>query len=179
MIRLFVALDLPSEIKIILHRLCSDLAGARWVPVDQLHLTVRFIGEVDSDLFREIQDTLHTVKVKPITLTFQGIGFFPSLKRARILWIGVKKNDQLIQLHNEVESAVTNLGLEPENKKFVPHITLARLKSTSFSSASRFLVSNSPFSSSPFPVQCFSLYSSILTSKGAIHQQEGRYLFHS
>lgn len=180
MIRLFVALDLPEEIKKTLRHSCPDLPGGRWVPDTQIHLTIRFIGGVDNNLFHGIHEKLNTIRAKPITMALNEFGFFPSRKRARVLWVGIEKNTSLTELHTRVESALTSLGLEPENRKFVPHITLARFKKPpSFSGSSQFTDSESLLSTPPFTIQHFSLYSSVLSSTGAVHQEEGRYSFHS
>ena len=176
MIRLFIALDLPGGIKKKLHSSYSDLPGARWVKDNQHHLTIRFIGEVDSGFFHDIHASLKTIKVKPITMSLYEIGFFPSQKRARVLWVGIEKNSQLIQLHTQVESMLTSLGLEPEGRKFTPHITLARFKNPPpLSNSDQFMASSDLPGISPFTVQHFSLYSSVLSSRGAVHQEEGHY----
>jgi len=175
MIRLFVAIDFPEEIKEMLARLCYGLPGARWVSENQLHLTLRFVGEVDEGVFQDIRDSLADIKTDSLTLVLQGTGFFPPRKKPRVIWVGLKKNDRLIRLRNRVERKLTTLGLEPESRKFSPHITLARLKNTPVSKVSQFMSSNNLFSTPPFPVREFHLYSSFLTAKGAIHQREASY----
>ncbi|MCF8056699.1 MAG: RNA 2',3'-cyclic phosphodiesterase [Desulfocapsa sp.] len=179
MIRLFIALDLPGEIKKTLRLSCPDLPGARWVPNNQTHLTIRFIGSVDKTLFHDIHETLKAIKAKPITMTLNEIGFFPSRKRARVLWVGIEKNSRLIQLHNQVESVLTSLALEQEKRKFVPHITLARFKKVpSIPNSGQFMANETLLSTPPFIIHHFSLYSSVLSSTGAVHQEEGRYPLH-
>ena len=175
MIRLFVAIDFPEEIKEMLSRLCFGLPGARWVSEDQLHLTLRFIGEVDGGIFQDIRDGLGDIKADPLTLVLKGTGFFPPRKKPRVLWVGLQKNDLLVTLRNRIEGKLTALGLEPETRKFSPHITLARLKNTPVSKVTRFLSSNNLFATPPFPVREFYLYSSFLTGKGAIHRREASY----
>ena len=175
MIRLFVAIDFPEEIKEMLGRLCYGLPGARWVSENQLHLTLRLIGEVDGGMFRDVRDSLADIKADPLTLVLQGTGFFPPRKKPRVLWVGLEKNELLIRLRNSVERKLTTLGLKPESRKFSPHITLARLKNTPDSKVSQFMSSNNLFNTPPFPVREFHLYSSFLTPKGAIHQREASY----
>ncbi len=175
MIRLFIAIDFPEEIKEMLGHLCYGLPGARWVSENQLHLTLRFIGEVDEGMFQDIRDDLACIKTDPLTLVLKGTGFFPPRKKPRIIWVGLKKNDRLIRLRNRLERKLITLGLEPESRKFSPHITLARLKNTPVSKVSQFMSSNNLFRTPPFPILEFHLYSSFLSAKGAIHQREASY----
>ena len=167
--RLFVAVDLPEQIKDRLAQICCGLPGARWVKPEQLHLTLRFIGDTDSTTFREVQEALHGVSCKPFSLQLDGVGFFPPRGKPRVVWVGISKSEKLVQLRNRVESVLVKTGLEPEGRKFAPHITLARLKNTPSSKVASFLSHNSLFMSEEFPVHDFFLYSSVLNSKGAKH----------
>jgi len=176
MYRLFVAIDLPLSERAKLAGMFFGIPGARWVPEDQLHLTLRFIGEVDGGVFRDIKETLADIKVAPFTMQLKGFGCFPPRKQPHVLWVGVDKNDQLMHLRNRVEAAVVKAGIPPEQRKFSPHITLARLKDTPLSKLTNFLSGNGLFASEPFTVNEFVLYSSVLSPKGAIHQVEAEYV---
>ena len=179
MIRLFVAIDLPDTIKQTLHRCRPHISGGRWVKDEQLHLTIRFIGEVHDDLLHDIRVALQSVDLKPFPLKLQGTGFFPSRRKPRVLWVGIEESSRLKTLHNRIESALVTIGIEPDNRRFVPHITLARFKSPpSAADTDRFLDSNSGEGIPPFTVRHFSLYSSKLNSTGAVHREEGRYPLH-
>jgi len=167
--RLFVAIDLPAQTKKELGAICFGLPGARWVPEDQLHLTLRFIGEVDGGLCKDIQELLATVTMEPFTIRLQGVGHFPPRKRPRVLWVGIEANDVLMRLRGRIESILVRSGLEPEGRKYSPHITIARLQDTPLVKAGNFLAANGLFATTPFTVQDFLLYSSKLTPKGAIH----------
>ncbi len=175
MSRLFIALDLPEQIKNEIKRICFGLPGVRWVAIDQLHLTMRFIGEVDDSMFYNIRAGLSRVKFPELTLTLKGCGFFPPRKKPRVLWIGISVNDEIFQLRHKIEKIVRETGLEPERRKFSPHITLARLQSPSLKKVQNFLAANSMYRSQPFIVDHFSLYSSFLTPRGAIHTLEADY----
>ena len=175
MYRLFVAIDLPENVKQELSGLCFGIPGARWVPEEQIHLTLRFIGEVDGGVFRDIQEALGDIRTDPFEIWVKGVGFFPPRKTPRVIWVGVEPHDKVIVLRNRVESTLVRLGLEPERRKFSPHITLARLRDTSLSKVTRFLAGHNLFATEAFPVHEFVLYSSTLTPKGAIHQQEAIY----
>ncbi len=173
--RLFVAIDLPESVKERLALLCCGLPGARWVDPDQIHLTLRFIGEVDGGLFRDIRDVLATTEGECFSLQLSGIGFFPPRGKPRVIWAGLQRNESLLKLRNRMESRLVDLGLEPEGRKFSPHITLARLKNTPTIKIVRFLEAHSQFRSNPFIVENFHLYSSILGRKGAVHRIEVSY----
>lgn len=174
--RLFVAIDLPELIKDHLFQLCSGLPGARWVVPEQLHLTLRFIGEVDGGLFRDILELLAEVQAESFSLQLSGVGFFPPRGKPRVVWVGLQKNEPLRKLRSRIESRLVAFGLEPEGRKFSPHISLARLKNTSTVKVGRYLENHSLFSSVPFPVENFHLYSSVLGRRGAVHRIEATYL---
>lgn len=173
--RLFVAIDLPEAVVGDLAHFCCGMPGARWVAPEQLHLTLRFIGEVDGGLFREIREALNAVDGGAFDLRVKGFGYFPPRKAPRVLWAGVEPAEGVTALRNRIEKAVVRLGLEPEPRKFSPHITLARLDGTPVGKVTQFLAGNSLYSSPTFTVSEFHLYSSVLTAKGAIHTIEASY----
>ncbi len=175
MIRLFVAIDLPDPVRQRLAAMSCGLPGARWVREEQLHLTLRFIGEVDGAVFRDIRAALDTVACRPFTLQLDGVGFFPPRGRPRVVWSGVAANSKLVHLRNRIESTLVGCGLAPERRRFSPHITLARLNNTPPSRVGRFLEEHNLFLSEPFMVREFVLYSSVLGQKGAKHYPEERY----
>lgn len=173
--RIFVAIDLPQLVRRELAVISSDLPGARWVKEGQIHLTLRFIGEVDDGLFQDIREALADIKSSVFTMRLVGLGFFPPRKLPHVLWVGVEPVDPIVALRNRVESLLVQMGLEPEGRKFSPHVTLARLRDTPVAIFSRYLAENALFVSSEFKVDAFYLYSSILTHNGAIHQVEANY----
>ena len=175
MYRLFVAIDLPSDVKERLRPLCGGLPGARWVDGDQLHLTLRFIGEVDGGVLRDVREQLGTVRSAPFSLVLQGVGHFPPRGQPRVVWVGLEKSGPLGVLHGRVESALADAGLERDGRKFSPHITLARLKETPASRVGRYLEEFGLFRTDPFTVDAFILYSSTLTRHGAVHTPEATY----
>ncbi|MFA7383773.1 MAG: RNA 2',3'-cyclic phosphodiesterase [Desulfurivibrionaceae bacterium] len=175
MYRLFVAIDLPPDIVAHLQEICYGVVGARWVQPEQLHLTLRFIGEVDGGLFREIKEGLVELKTEGFALQVKGLGFFPPRKTPRVLWAGVAPGKQVCALRHKIDNFLLGLGLAPEGRKFSPHITLARLHDTPLARLSRFLAGNNLFATAEFPVSEFHLYSSELTAKGAFHTIEASY----
>jgi 2'-5' RNA ligase len=175
MYRLFVAIDLPQAIKRQLSEICYGLPGARWVEEGQIHLTMRFIGEVDGGVFQDIREGLAGVKGSPFVMRLAGLGVFPPRKPPRVLWAGIEPVDPVVALRNRVEAILVGLGLPPEGRKFSPHVTMARLTDTPLARLTRFLAGNALFTSSEFEVNVFYLYSSFLTRKGAVHQVEAGY----
>jgi 2'-5' RNA ligase len=174
--RLFVAIDLPAGVRDRLSSMCCGLPGARWVDPDHMHLTLRFIGDVDSAVFTDVREALIDVCSESFSMQLGGIGFFPPRGQPRVVWVGVRKNQQLVLLRNRVEAVLVRVGLQPEGRKYSPHITLARLKNTPGPKAGAFLAHHGMFMSEEFPVNEFFLYSSVLNSKGAKHFIEEEYL---
>ena len=175
MYRLFVSVELPDDVKATLARLVGDVPGARWLEPDELHLTVRFIGEVDGVLFDDVLTALEEVQVAPFTLALRGVGHFPPRGEPRILWAGLERSPELTALHNKVESALVRAGVEPEPRKFLPHVTLARLRGTPVRAVGSFIALNGLYRSQPFAVHDFQLFSSNLSGKRAVHRQEAVY----
>jgi len=173
--RLFIAIDLPETIKKNLDSMSFGIPGAKWVTPEQLHLTVRFIGEVDGALFHDIKDVLDEINFNSFSLQLKGVGYFPPRGAPRVLWIGLEKSEPLQLLRKKIDAALLRARVEPEGRKFSPHITLARLKNSPIHKITNFLSGNGLFSQEPFPVQDFKLYSSILSPKGAYHKVERIY----
>jgi 2'-5' RNA ligase len=173
--RLFVAIDPPLGIRERLGALCTGLPGARWVEPEQLHLTLRFIGDVDGSELTSVREALAEVRAEALSMQLEGIGFFPPRGNPRVVWVGIRKNEHLLRLHNRIESVLVRAGLAPEDRKYSPHITLARLKNTPASRIGAYLAQYGLFSTEEFQANEFLLYSSVLNSKGARHYIEEGY----
>jgi 2'-5' RNA ligase len=173
--RLFIAVDLPAEIKNNLGSMSYGIPGAKWIDPQQIHLTVRFIGEVDGTTFLDIKTALEQVSLKPFSLALKGVGHFPPRGKPRVLWVGIEQSQPLQSLKGRIDKILATVGLQPEGRKFSPHITLARLKNSPIHKVADFLAGNGLFSQEPFEIKDFKLYSSTLTPKGAIHKVEKVY----
>jgi 2'-5' RNA ligase len=173
--RLFVSVELPAGVKSSLAQLAGDVPGARWLEADELHLTVRFIGEVDGVVYKDVLAGLEEVGLPPFALTLRGVGHFPPRGEPRILWAGLERSAELVALHNKVESALVRAGVEPERRKFAPHVTLARLRGTPSRAVGSFIAINGLYHSEAFAVRDFQLFSSNLSGKRAVHRQEAVY----
>jgi 2'-5' RNA ligase len=175
MMRLFVALELPQALRQRLSVLAAGIPGARWVPPENMHVTIRFIGEVDGARMEEIHAALAEIAAPAFDITLSGVGHFESGRQARALWVGVEKTPELMHLRDKVESAVVRAGLPPEGRKFSPHVTLARLKDATAGRISAFLAANNLFRAEPAPIDSFTLFSSFLGRSGAIYRPEAVY----
>ena len=166
MVRLFVALGLPERIRLRLGSLAAGIDGARWVPPENLHVTLRFIGESPEDRIADVTHALGAVRMPPLAVTLRGAGHFSSGKKTRAVWIGVARTDQLSALQARVERAVTACGFEPERRKYAPHVTIARLRQARPGHVRAWLEANGAFEEAPFEAANFTLYESRLGKAG-------------
>jgi len=173
--RLFVAIDFPTAQRDRLAGLCRGVPGARWVQPDQLHLTLRFIGEVDGPIFHDVAEALDAIHLPCFELQLKGVGHFPPGGEPRVLWAGVAPSDMLSRLRSAIERAVVEAGIAPDPRRFTSHVTLARLKAARSGQIALYLAEHSLFASAPIPIGQFHLYSSWLGSKQALHRIEASY----
>ncbi len=174
--RLFVALDLPWELRERLRAMTAlSIPGARWVGHENYHLTLRFIGETPGYLAEEIDHALAALKVPGFTLTLAGLGTFGKGGRDNSLWIGVERNPSLDHLRSKIETALQRIGLEPERRRFAPHVTLARLDSVPEAKLAGFVQANNLFRAPPVSVEHFTLFSSRLGKEQPVYTAEVEY----
>lgn len=167
--RLFIAIDIPETIRRDIAGLGRSLARSRQVPDDQLHLTLKFIGETEGGLALDIQEKLQEVRRPPFSLCLKGVGVFPPRGAPRILWAGIEPHENIVALRNAVERTLAEIDIPREKQKFSPHLTLARLKDCPLRRLQEFLAGNALLRTKDFQVENFHLYSSRLTKSGAIH----------
>lgn len=175
MIRLFVGIALTEDQRQPLASLCVGLPHARWVTPDSMHLTLRFIGEVDQGVAQDLHDSLAQVQARPFEVTLAGVGTFGSSRHPHTLWVGVDRSAELAHLHDKVESAVVRAGLPPEARKFSPHTTLARFRESPGPRLGEFLAGNALLRPPPLTVSHFTLFSSHLGHSGAVYSAEAEY----
>ncbi len=175
MTRIFLALRLDDITRALISGMGGQVPGARPVTADQLHLTLRFVGDVDGATFQDIREQLRELSAPPISLSISGVGHFPPRGQPRVLWAGVESSGELIILRNKVNRILRLCDIPPEQRKFHPHITLARLKNSSPHRVARFLTQNSLLRTPPLSVRQLTLFSSILSPKGAVHTIEEEY----
>ena len=172
MLRLFVAIALPEDIRTRLSMLCGGVPGARWLSPETMHLTIRFIGEVPESTLSDIELALRQVHAPGFEIMLDGVGSFGNGDRPRVIWAGVERSPALDHLHGKIESALVRSGLPPEGRKFTPHVTLARLKGAKRGRVGDFLAAHNPFRAGPVRIRQFTLFSSFLSHSGAIHTPE-------
>lgn len=175
MIRLFVALAVPEGHRQQLSRLCHGVRDARWVAQENLHLTLRFIGEVEEPRLPEIAGALGRVKFEQFTLTLSGIGHFQNGRRIRSLWAGTEQCDALVQLQTRIDSALRHAEVPPDGRRFTPHVTLARLKNGAAEQVGAWIEANALFRAEPFPVNQFVFFESYLSHTGALYSPVAEY----
>jgi len=174
MMRLFVGIPMPDDVAQSLLALQGGVPGARWQTRDQLHLTLRFIGEVDGRQASDIDDALAAIAAPGFTLELHGVGTFGN-RDPRQLWAGVRANEALMHLQRKIETALQRIGLQPDPRKFTPHVTLARLKAPAKAKLMAYLGDHGLYASAPFAVSAFRLYRSTLTPNGSLYTGERDY----
>ena len=167
--RLFIAIDLSPEARSALTGLKLPAANCRPVPASQLHLTLRFIGDVDDSQLTEVQAALAGINQGPFHLNLAGTGVFPNSHRPRVLWVGVAPVPELQQLQRLVELAVQAAGIPADERRFSPHITIARLAGSDPVPVRSFLDRYRAFVAPTFTAVSFNLYASRLSAAGAEH----------
>jgi len=154
-------------------QLCSinePIRQFRWAKTENLHLSLRQIGEVDLPLREQIAKTLRQINVESFILEIEGLGIFPNRGQPQVIYAGVgKAHPRLFQLYGRVEETLARLGLPLQLKTFFPHITLARVSGASFNSVREFVKRHKGFSASAFRVEGFELYRTQYTHQGAIY----------
>ena len=173
--RLFIGLELPPESKAVLRELDPHLPGLRWLPPEQIHLTLSFLDDVKPSTQEVLAEALGTVRVPPFFLPLKGMGSFNARGGPSVVWIGVGKgHPHLFALHKRIQDAVLRAGLEPDLRPFHPHVTVGRAKGISKETLLPFLRKHRESEIDLFQVNEFLLFSSVLTPEGAVHQVELR-----
>ncbi|MCA9707903.1 MAG: RNA 2',3'-cyclic phosphodiesterase, partial [Myxococcales bacterium] len=165
--RLFLGIDLPSAIDDHLALVGGGIPRARWEDRDKLHVTLRFIGEVDGGTKRQLEQAIEGVRLAPFTLSIAGVGCFPPRGKPRILWAGIDGAGPLHELHAKLERALAGAGLPPEGRRYTPHVTLARLGDAPPRKVAEFITHHALLRTAPFLVDSFQLYSSVLSPRGS------------
>ena len=133
-IRCFIAIDIPDEIKTDLAKLQDSLrrqgGAVSWTRAEGIHLTLKFLGNVESDVIPQIAASLQDASrtVAPFSVVAEGVGCFPNSRRPRVLWVGLDGGKPLMEIQEAVEQATESLGYEREHRKFHPHLTLGRVR---------------------------------------------------
>ena len=172
--RLFVAIRPPASVRAQLLAAMGGVSGARWQDEDQIHLTLRFIGEVDRHRAQDVHAALGGVHSAPFELALAGVGSFERRGEPTTLWAAVAPQEPLKSLHKKVDQALSRIGVERDRRAFAPHITLARLPRGA-GPVGPFLHAAGRLASPPFAVDGFCLFESRLTPDSAVYTIVERY----
>jgi 2'-5' RNA ligase len=182
-VRSFIAIELPDELKLELSQLVAKLKSGeqswvKWVDPYNIHLTLKFLGNVAVDMLDDITGALEKAAqgIAPFHLEVKELGVFPNLRRVQVAWVGISGEvDKLAQLQQHIESNLAPLGFAPESRPFVPHLTLARLRDQALlAERQRFgqLITGTRFeAANAIKVNALSLMRSQLTREGAIYSR--------
>jgi len=132
--RSFIAIDIPAAIKSsiddVIRTVSGDARGIRWVSTENIHLTLKFLGDVSDDLVPDIENRLKLIgkRYQPFSIGIRGAGAFPNFKNPNVLWLGVEVSDQLGALFRDIDATLSEIGFEKDSRRFSPHLTIARVK---------------------------------------------------
>lgn len=169
--RLFIAIPLPEAVRTKLSGLYQSMDGVRWQSQSQLHITLKFLGETDREQLPELIRRLKSIRHPTFQMTISGFGTFPEKGRPKILWIGVTRPEPLKDLQQKIEQQCVEMGYGAEDRPFVPHITLARIKGVSKRDVMSFINQHKKVRFLEVPVNEFVLYESRLYPDGAVHEK--------
>lgn len=175
--RLFVALRPPVSARASLRACMGGVPGARWQDNEQLHLTVRFVGEVTTPCAEDIAAALSGVAAPAPEVTITGVGTFDRRGRVDTIWARVEPTPPLLALHRKVDQALTRAGIAPDQRRFTPHITLARSGRAGADpvALSRWMEANAAMALPPFTATHLLLYESRLGREGASYEAVARW----
>ena len=172
--RLFVAIRPPEHIRAHLLSIMGGVAGARWQDDDQLHLTLRFIGNADRHQANDVAEALAAIRFTPFQISLTGLGQFQRKGRTDTIWAAVQPRDPLEQLHRKIDRACVIAGFPAEERAYLPHITLARF-GRGGGDTEGFILRHAGLASPPFTVDEFALFESHLTQSGAHYEIAAEY----
>jgi RNA 2',3'-cyclic 3'-phosphodiesterase len=175
MIRLFAALPIPDDIGEVLARRQQGLPGARWSPLENLHVTLRFFGEVVETAAADLDAALASLSAEAFDVQLAGVGAFGDRDRMRAVWAGVTPSAPLTRLAGKCETAARQAGLPPESRAFRPHVTLAYLRGTPEPRAAAWVQGHNLLQSPPWRARAFHLYSSWRSDEGSRYELERSY----
>lgn len=172
--RLFTALEIPPDVGQALSMLRGGLPGARWIDPENYHLTLRFIGDVDDSIAREVASLFGRVKRAGFELYLDGLTSFGG-RKPRAVVAAVAQAAPLMEIQAEQERLMQRIGLEPEGRKYTPHVTLARLRESSSREVADYLAARGYFRTAAFHISRFVLFSSRASTGGGPYVVEASY----
>jgi 2'-5' RNA ligase len=174
--RLFTAIEIPEALRMRLSLIRAPLVGAKWVAPENMHITLRFAGDIDERTADDLAELLGEVRARPFTVTIGGMGAFGG-RDPRVVWAGVEPSAELDALYRANERAARGAGLEPDPRNFAPHVTLARMRGARQAAVARCLEENGDLRLEPFTATRFVLLSARPGSGGPPYAVEAAYPF--
>ncbi|HEY4135553.1 MAG TPA: RNA 2',3'-cyclic phosphodiesterase [Alphaproteobacteria bacterium] len=175
MIRLFVGIELPEPLREQLSLLQGGVPNAAWTAPENMHLTLRFIGEVPEGSMGEIDDVLADVSVPPFELSLAGVDTFARGREPTTIWAGLDPSEPLHLLHGRIDKGLARAGFPNDERRYTPHVTLGRLHRAPEMRVAEFVAAHNLFRAPPFGVEQFSLFSSHQASSGTVYTVEADY----
>lgn len=170
MVRIFIGIAIPSEIKKHISMLQGGIPGANWVPPENYHISLRFIGEISETSKEDIAEALENLAFPVFKISLQGLGLFTQKDVPHHLWLKPQPEDQLIKLYRKIENLLTKeLSLKAETRKYTPHLTIAKLKEPNIDKVGQFIQWHNLFKTPEFEVSEYTLFQSHLTNTGPIY----------
>jgi 2'-5' RNA ligase len=174
--RLFTAVEIPEAIRLRLALVRAPLSGAKWIEPEDMHITLRFAGDIDGRTADELVAFLADVRVRPFPITIREVGAFGG-RDPRVLWAGVEAGEPLEALYRANERSARSAGLEPDGRAFKPHVTLARMRGAREQAVARFLAENGGLRTEPFLATRFVLLSARPGTGGPPYVVEAEFPF--
>lgn len=168
--RLFVAIPIPESVRERLVTISAGVRNARWVRPEGMHITLYFVGETDRERARDLDAELEDVHMPAFDLQCRGLGYFERGSNIKSVWADIETNPTLIYLQDRVEAAAVRAGFPRENRKYKPHVTLARLKHGRPDDVGPWIEVHDSLLTPPFTVDRFTLYRSHLAREGAMYE---------
>lgn len=168
--RLFVGIAMPDEVADRLGMIGGGIPGARWVARNNLHLTLRFLGDTDAIQAEDLIEALHRLPPVQVVVRIAGLGLFGDRRRQQQLYADVEPTPELGHLNQKLEQIAQRCGFEPERRRFHPHVTLARMRNPDKRRLGQFLEANACLSLPAFETGTFTLFRSHLGSEGAMYE---------
>ena len=183
LIRCFIAIALPQEIKIGLEQYIRSLRkispDIRWVRAENIHITLKFLGEIEQDLLDKVEFSLKSISevFQPFYIYLKGSGSFPNEKRPRIIWVGIEalQNNLLLKIYNWIENRLETLGIKKEQRKYTPHLTIGRIKFPQNMNKLFQYMKQYPFQGEQFGVKEILLMQSLLKPSGVEYKVIDKY----
>jgi len=175
MIRLFTGISVPQNIRNALNIMQGGIGGAHWDDIENYHITLSFIGDIDESTAEEVDSLLASISLPAFDITLNGIGTFAAGDKLTHLWVGLEPSKELMFLKHRIDALLQHNHIPFDNRKYTPHVCLARLKGANEEQVVQFIQDHNLFKSHSFKVENFNLYQSYRGKNGTHYQPEATY----